>query len=328
MSPKAHVTTHNDLRAAQNAKNVSFEPMDIDEPRGDGKVVASPATGGAPSLFDSARTDSPASLTTASRPPSTQDSLSHVSMDGRAPRLSLPGSRLDTSSSQTGQAQSARSESLPYPLKSENAMMVTPGEVNSLITNNSADDVLILDLPVAPQYASSRVRGALNLCIPTTLLKRPMYNVSKLADTFADRGEKSKFLSWEHARYIIVYDANSTHPKDAISCQNVLKKFTSEGWKGTPMVVKGGFSEVSKKCAELVDKQQGSDHAGAWRVSCRWSEDGPNANRTDRRESILQQYPAEQGPQRWCRPDRYQATREPFRQSKAISAGVAARRCG
>jgi protein-tyrosine phosphatase len=115
-------------------------------------------------------------------------------------------------------------------------------------------DILLLDLRVYPQYAASRLRGALNLCIPTTLLKRPSFTVQKLADTFTSDEDKNEFAKWHTCNFIIVYDANSSLPKEAIVPINVLKKFATEGWKGQALVIKGGYSAFSKAIPDLLDK--------------------------------------------------------------------------
>lgn len=114
------------------------------------------------------------------------------------------------------------------------------------------DSVLILDIRVSTQYAKSRLKGALNLCIPTTLLKRPAYNTTKLADTFKVDEQRRKFEDWKKCEIIIVYDANSSKLKDAGPCLKMLEKFNNEGWQGASFIVRGGFLEISRKFPALV----------------------------------------------------------------------------
>jgi protein-tyrosine phosphatase len=109
------------------------------------------------------------------------------------------------------------------------------------------DEMLILDVRVSTQYAKSRIKGALNLCIPTTLLKRPAYNTDKLSDTFKVAEQKAKFDSWRDCKAIVIYDGNSTKLKDAGPCLKMLEKFRNEGWKGASYIIRGGFVEFSRK---------------------------------------------------------------------------------
>ena len=133
--------------------------------------------------------------------------------------------------------------------------MISAHDLADLLESDSGSKILLLDLRVAPQYVLSRINGAMNLCIPTTLLKRPSFNVQRLADTFTKPAEKEKFLQWRSASYIVVYDAHSSYLKDATSSVNTLKKFALEGWHGSSCVLRGGFLEFSKKFPDMVDRE-------------------------------------------------------------------------
>jgi tyrosine-protein phosphatase 2/3 len=152
-----------------------------------------------------------------------------------------------------------RSDTLPPSGEAENSPITSPMRIAEIL-QREPDKVLVLDLRVYQQYASSRIHGALNLCIPTTLLKRPAYNVERLAETFSSAKDQETFARWKNCSYIIAYDANSTLAKEAVTPLNVLKKFNTEGWKGTGLVVKGGFLMFKKLVPDLVDEgpiQQG-----------------------------------------------------------------------
>jgi protein-tyrosine phosphatase len=117
----------------------------------------------------------------------------------------------------------------------------------------------LLDLRVFPQFSASRIKEALNLCIPTTLLKRPSFNLQKLRDTFSNENEKLKFSRWVSAKYIVVYDAFSTDKKDATSAVNTLKKFTNEGWKGHSFILRGGFQAFAHDFPSYVDNRSSQE---------------------------------------------------------------------
>ena len=133
--------------------------------------------------------------------------------------------------------------------------MVAPAQLKEMIEQLPCAEFILLDLRVFPQFSESRIKGALNLCIPTTLLKRPSFNVRKLQDTFPNDNEKARFSQWASAKYIIVYDTCSSESKDATSAMNTLRKFANEGWKGTGYILKGGFAAISKTYPDLVDNR-------------------------------------------------------------------------
>ena len=146
-----------------------------------------------------------------------------------------------------------RADTLPIVNDGEN-VMVTPQHVVNLMESRN-ESVLLLDLRVQTQYAASHIHGALNLCIPTTLLKRPSFNVQKLAEAFKDDEQRHKFERWRSSSYIIVYDGSSALHKDAAVCINTIKKFRSEGYNGTLYLVKGGFADFSKRFPSYVDRE-------------------------------------------------------------------------
>ncbi|GAB7363155.1 hypothetical protein MBLNU230_g3439t1 [Neophaeotheca triangularis] len=166
----------------------------------------------------------------------------------RHPRTNLP---LDNVSTPAGFPKH-RAETLPGSgSDSENLMVTSQHVVNLLDTAN--EHTLLLDLRVSTQYAQSHLNGSLNLCIPTTLLKRPSFNVAKLADTFKEDDQRRRFENWKKSRYIIVYDTSSAQMKDAQMCINTIKKFQGEGYDGQLYIIKGGFQEFAKRFPSYVE---------------------------------------------------------------------------
>jgi tyrosine-protein phosphatase 2/3 len=154
-----------------------------------------------------------------------------------------------------------RAETLPPSGESSDSsdeiLFSSPSHIATLL-EAFEDQILLLDLRVSTQYARSQIQGALNLCIPTTLLKRVAYNTRKLAETFKHPEQRSKFERWRSCKYIVVYDANASRPKDGLTCVNMLKKFKTEGWAGTSHIMRGGFQEFSKQFPNFIHYDAGS----------------------------------------------------------------------
>ncbi len=166
------------------------------------------------------------------------------------PRFALPLDKTSMAPIKLNAIDKPRAETLPT--SSDLQPMVTAQHVVNLL-ESKMEQVLLLDLRVQTYYAKSHIRGALNLCIPTTLLKRPSFNVLKLADAFKDENQRNQFEQWKSSSYIIVYDQSSEQLKDATICLNTIKKFKSEGYGGTVYIVKGGFSEFSRRFPSYVE---------------------------------------------------------------------------
>ncbi|KAL2155630.1 hypothetical protein VTH82DRAFT_372 [Thermothelomyces myriococcoides] len=131
--------------------------------------------------------------------------------------------------------------------------MITPTQLRDLLEEGD-DQILLLDLRVSAQFAQSRVRGALNLCIPTTLLKRATFNLQKLQQTFQGDHNQEKFSRWRDARHLVVYDAASFDQRDASSAMHMIKKFTNEGYSGPASILRGGFKAFAAAYPGLIDR--------------------------------------------------------------------------
>jgi protein-tyrosine phosphatase len=165
-------------------------------------------------------------------------------------QFSLPGSA--TASPQS--PLTPRAETLPanFPKIALAGLPFASSADVAAILNSENAELLLLDMRVSNQYARSRIQGALNLCVPTTLLKRPAYDTKRLAATFESPEQRQKFEGWPNYQYVIVYDGGSSPRKDASGCENMLKKFEKAGWTGTSYIISGGFSEFAKEFPSLV----------------------------------------------------------------------------
>ncbi|KAL4939546.1 hypothetical protein BDV06DRAFT_214209 [Aspergillus oleicola] len=158
-------------------------------------------------------------------------------------------------SSETRDSISSALKATPTPSTGTSVSPVSTEKCAELV-GSYADDLMLLDVRPFAHFSKGSIKRALNLCIPTTLLKRPSFDTKKLANTFTDEGERRNFGRWMQCRYIIVYDASTSNMKDAIPLTNVLKKFAAEGWTGNGMILMGGFKAFSSKFPQLTQQEQ------------------------------------------------------------------------
>ena len=209
-----------------------------------------------PAFFDIPRIQSPANASASDLSKVRETQLSHI--DERHPRNSLPHNRVEPLAHIV-----QRSETLPSSVSRDGPKMIAPQEFVNVLKDHLPQDLLLLDLRVFPQYSKSRISGAINLCIPTTLLKRSSFNVQKLSETFTKEAERAKFAQWRDVKFIIVYDANSMQMKDATSSVNTLKKFTNEDWRGATLILRGGFNNFASKFPDQIDHRLASEMDGS-----------------------------------------------------------------
>lgn len=255
ISPKSQAGVRRDGDGA------SDDDRDVDQPS-EQRPVPTPLQSQEPSFFDMPKlqsrdnVQSPANFSQSDLSNLKRTQISHN--DDRHPRNSLPHNRVDLL-----QQVVQRSETLPSSVSTDGPTMVSPHDLVEIFRGHLPQDVLLLDLRVYPQFSKSRIRDSINLCIPTTLLKRASFNVQKLSETFTKENEKAKFDQWREAKFIIVYDAGSMQLKDATSSVNTLKKFVNEKWNGATLVLRGGFSAFSKKFPEQIDERPATETDGS-----------------------------------------------------------------
>ena len=200
-----------------------------------------------PSFLNNARFESPAQI----------DSP-FIMPDSRRSTLSVPDDRHPRSPVQARADPSVipalKSRTDPGPLKLDAApSMMAVSELKNLIETCPSSHLLILDVRVSPQYAQCRIKGALNLCIPTTLLRRATFDLQKLQQTFQGDQDRERFGNWRQATHLVVYDAASRERRDAASAMNLIRKFSNEGYTGSLNILRGGFDAFSSSYPSLVD---------------------------------------------------------------------------
>lgn len=201
-----------------------------------------------PNFLNLPRHESPAQFES---PFEKRSGLSKV--DDRHPRLSMVHGKADPPSPDLEQPPKVRSDTVPAALELGAPSMMSPTQLKELLQGPSKSSVLLLDLRVSPQYAQSRIQGALNLCIPTTLLKRATFNLQKLQQTFQATADQNAFSRWRETKHLVVYDAFSSDKRDAVSAVNTIKKFTNEGYAGTASILRGGFNTFAAAYPALIN---------------------------------------------------------------------------
>ncbi|RDA84823.1 hypothetical protein CP532_3166 [Ophiocordyceps camponoti-leonardi (nom. inval.)] len=220
---------HDDEAAAQSSTRPSIVPT---------QITSMPVSDSPPIM------DSPCRSPKASRPPTAP-----ARTDGRLSMAVDPPAPMSSGAAEAG----GRAITLPPKLDAGGPSMISDTRLKELMESIDNDRLLLLDIRSLQSYAQSRIRGALNLCIPTTLLKRPNFNIEKLKQTFQGGSESTKFADWRRMSWIIVYDAHAWESREAVTAQNMIKKFTNEGFTGETAILRGGFNIFHKSFPWLID---------------------------------------------------------------------------
>ncbi|KAJ5788074.1 hypothetical protein N7457_003064, partial [Penicillium paradoxum] len=133
---------------------------------------------------------------------------------------------------------------------------VSPERCAALLGSSQSNSIMLFDVRPFAHFRQANIKGSLNLCIPTTLLKRRSFDTQKLESTFTDDVDKQKFARWRKCEMIIVYDSAAVDSKDVSPLLNVLNKFQVEDWKGDGLILRTGFQGFSSRFPHLIQRPQ------------------------------------------------------------------------
>ncbi|KAL0064667.1 hypothetical protein AAF712_008365 [Marasmius tenuissimus] len=130
-------------------------------------------------------------------------------------------------------------------------------------------DAFIVDIRPHAAYASARIPSAISLSVPTTLLKRPLFSLDRLAAMLPSTNTRERFGKWHEAKKIVVYDADTSGvvPGGALpegsNILGLLRKFANDDtqgkFEGELFWLKGGFQKVWRERRHLVDTRPPPD---------------------------------------------------------------------
>ena len=212
-----------------------------------------------PSFFHGPRFESPKQMDATSEPRPTMPLLNTNVDDSRNIRFPMSLGRhsmsLPKGVALGGNPSPVRAETAPVKMADsvQGATVINATQLSNLLHGDDASSVLLLDIRVSTHFAMSRIQDALNMCIPTTLLKRATFNIEKMRLTFATSDQLTRFSTWNESQYIVVYDNSLTEGRDATAAANMLRKFTNEGYKGKACILRGGFKAFAEAYPDLID---------------------------------------------------------------------------
>ncbi|KAI0089723.1 hypothetical protein BDY19DRAFT_1087893, partial [Irpex rosettiformis] len=118
------------------------------------------------------------------------------------------------------------------------------------------ESALVIDIRPHNAYALARLPNALSLSVPSTLLKRPLFSLDKLAQMLSSVQARDKFSQWPEALSIFVYDADSGVLNEGGNLVGLLRKFRKEGYPRKLFWLQGGFKAVWREAQDIVDQNQ------------------------------------------------------------------------
>ncbi|WVO18343.1 hypothetical protein L204_106058 [Cryptococcus depauperatus] len=137
-----------------------------------------------------------------------------------------------------------RSQSLsPNPSASQTQILLkaaTPAQLSALLSKSST---LILDVRPPSSFQISHIPSSHSLPIPSTLLRRPAFTLSKLTPMLVPSSMR-QVSEWRQKNDIVLIDADSGNVPVGGVLEGVAGKFLREGYEGNLWFVKGGHAAI------------------------------------------------------------------------------------
>ena len=156
----------------------------------------------------------------------------------------------------------ARATTLPSPgarkpsarhAESQQMSGISAGDLLGAMERDShGAETVVLDLRPYTQYASAagRIRGSINVCVPSTLLRRPNFTIERVAKTLSNPRDAEIFGrtlggAKAQAKRIVVMDADSVALLTDAPLHSLLLKYERDGFAGELRWLRGGVSGLA-----------------------------------------------------------------------------------
>ncbi|KAG7745572.1 hypothetical protein KL932_000602 [Ogataea haglerorum] len=169
------------------------------------------------------------------------------------------------SNTEPGSPRPSRFKDVKYPLP-KGCSLISPEEsfrhienFQGVVSEDGLPNILVVDVRPFQDYCKSHIVGAVNLCLPSTLLKRATFTLDRCIATLTS-DEKTLFLNYlkrdrDNLPVLIFYDNSTDSTQSAsLSVSNLAAKFASSAtWSAPIYVLKGGFSKFQEQYPSHVE---------------------------------------------------------------------------
>lgn len=138
-----------------------------------------------------------------------------------------------------------------------NLSSISSSELAQLLTNpKSQDSTLVVDVRPFNQYSKHRILSAVNICIPSTLLKRPTFDLSRFGECMIPY-QRTAIDNLANYKSVIIYDQSTFEVSTSVYSSiayTILKFGSAKNLKGRLCYLKGGILSLQTSCPSLIDE--------------------------------------------------------------------------
>lgn len=144
-----------------------------------------------------------------------------------------------------------------YPSEIEDLLPDEPEFSNTLPSFHPNIKTLFVDVRPYAQYSKSRIKTAINICLPSTLLKRPTFTITRFGECMIPF-QRPCIENLDQYDSVIIYDQSTEEMSTATYSPllfTILKFSKAENLKGKLYYLHGGISLLQSKGSKLYDSQ-------------------------------------------------------------------------
>ncbi|KAF7731545.1 hypothetical protein EC973_009309 [Apophysomyces ossiformis] len=115
------------------------------------------------------------------------------------------------------------------------------------------DRIMILDVRSFVQYSHARLRTAINVSIPNTILKRMTFTMDKVYEAIVRESDRERLKQWQNVEWIVFYDQSSQSLPENCAASYLGTKLRRAGFRGHLHYLKGGFEGFISRHADQCE---------------------------------------------------------------------------
>ncbi|ORE04029.1 hypothetical protein BCV72DRAFT_313911 [Rhizopus microsporus var. microsporus] len=122
---------------------------------------------------------------------------------------------------------------------------------------------LIIDVRAITHFSAHHIKSAINLTMPSILLKRASYTLDKVAQSLASNSDADHFRQWPSTSHIIFYDHASVSTTDSGNSATAILlalKFKNANYQGQLNYLKDGFSQFQRLYPDQCKQNQAANN--------------------------------------------------------------------
>lgn len=144
-----------------------------------------------------------------------------------------------------------------HTMSSDELQQLLSESISQLKISPTRQKTLIIDVRPFAQYSKSRIKTAINVCIPSTLLKRPTFTISRFGECMIPN-QRNSIDHLDQYDSVIIYDQSTEEVSTTAYSPivyTILKFSKADSLKGNLYYLRGGHTAFSEAHTDLIDSE-------------------------------------------------------------------------